>query len=480
MSTALILKLSIVTNTGISIAEFPKDDEELQAQLTSALMAAIMSFSKEVHKSELQSITLHDRNVSFIPIGDFFVVAETHLTLDEAAKGSYLSQIREKAFPILSQVGQDELYEDDSVKLLNELSDQSWIDSILDDFGYNQPFKQTTPFHLELIREADGYSCVYTNLDEEFNYYFLRLANILDSSSIQENQLLGLFIPITPLNKAQFCLIRNSGDYLSLFGISVDLPESSLLFKLTPLLIRYINFVNTNRTSEIDALIAEIQSFRDLSGKAIDIRKDEDISIDMLFNSVKSNLENVVYEIILGNPVIVVGEKVSTRIVSKTLSIFSQHITQDVITWLDEGDSIGYNITGLSNEKYKSIIDKNPGVASTIVVNLSDRKVIGGSSNKYVSNLLKSIKKKSIETAAAELEQDLNKLVVQSMEITELVFATQEDAKTYMGSLKKQIKDKHQLDLILELAKQRNPVLATVIDDISSAVSTAEELFANF
>ena len=68
MSSNLILKLSLVTMGGISLAEIPKTDETV-AQLAGGLTAALFSFASEVHTSALKSIRLHDRSLSFIQAG---------------------------------------------------------------------------------------------------------------------------------------------------------------------------------------------------------------------------------------------------------------------------------------------------------------------------------------------------------------------------------------------------------------------------
>ena len=45
--------------------------------LATGLVTALISFSKEVHHRELQSISYHDRTVSFIRVHDFVLILET-------------------------------------------------------------------------------------------------------------------------------------------------------------------------------------------------------------------------------------------------------------------------------------------------------------------------------------------------------------------------------------------------------------------
>ena len=55
------LQLSLVTSSGILLASKPEAYAETQQILATSLISAIITFAKEVHRQELQSISYHIR-----------------------------------------------------------------------------------------------------------------------------------------------------------------------------------------------------------------------------------------------------------------------------------------------------------------------------------------------------------------------------------------------------------------------------------
>ena len=103
----LNIKISLVTSTGILLASKPEVIDDTRQILATGLMTALISFSKEVHQRELQSISYHDRTVSFIRVHEFVLILETvdeESTLSEKRLGQLLEQLKACTSPILEGV----------------------------------------------------------------------------------------------------------------------------------------------------------------------------------------------------------------------------------------------------------------------------------------------------------------------------------------------------------------------------------------
>ncbi|MHA1200817.1 MAG: hypothetical protein ACTSQF_15985, partial [Candidatus Heimdallarchaeaceae archaeon] len=71
------LQLSLVTASGLLLASKPESADDTQQILATSLISAIITFAKEVHRQELQSISYHDKSISFVEVHDFIFIMET-------------------------------------------------------------------------------------------------------------------------------------------------------------------------------------------------------------------------------------------------------------------------------------------------------------------------------------------------------------------------------------------------------------------
>ena len=88
------IKISLVTSSGLLLASKPESVDDTDQILATGLMTALISFSKEVHHRELQSISYHDRTISFIRLFDFAIIIET-LAEDDALSEEQIKQLLE-------------------------------------------------------------------------------------------------------------------------------------------------------------------------------------------------------------------------------------------------------------------------------------------------------------------------------------------------------------------------------------------------
>ncbi|MHA1258424.1 MAG: hypothetical protein ACTSRO_02085 [Candidatus Heimdallarchaeaceae archaeon] len=68
------IKLSLVTSSGLLLASKPEIEDDTRQILATGLVTALISFSKEVHQRELQSISYNDRTVSFLRFEEFVII----------------------------------------------------------------------------------------------------------------------------------------------------------------------------------------------------------------------------------------------------------------------------------------------------------------------------------------------------------------------------------------------------------------------
>ena len=87
------LQLSLVTSSGLLLASKPEIVDDTKSILATSLISAIITFAKEVHRQELQSISYYDKNISFVEVYDFIFILETKVE-ETIFSDRQLSQIR--------------------------------------------------------------------------------------------------------------------------------------------------------------------------------------------------------------------------------------------------------------------------------------------------------------------------------------------------------------------------------------------------
>ena len=202
------------------------------------------------------------------------------------------------------------------------------------------------------------------------------------------------------------------------------------------------------------------------------------ISVGFIDRTLKKRVDQALLPMINGTSVIVTGDKPTVRIVTNTLRLFGQHIAMDVIEWLDEVSTIARNLTGMSENKFRNIKDELKH--DYVHIDIDKGKINNGKSNKYISNWFKDVKKFDLDEGNKYIVRTLNGLVSSALGITRLTALPKNEAVDELLKLKKSINDKDKFAIVSDLASQRNPLLESMIEDISSAIKSAEDYFSNF
>ncbi|MCY3414103.1 MAG: hypothetical protein INQ03_20835 [Candidatus Heimdallarchaeota archaeon] len=476
MSSSLILKLSLVGISGINIAEYPPSDREDEQVLAAGLLTALMAFSREVHKRDLQSISYHDRRVSFIPIRQsYIIVAELASSAKEAVANRVLDQIR---FYAESQIPRDM----DSVpyelafKVLGEMMTKDWLTETLDSFGLGKPFASADIHYFKLLKEGDDF-----DLDpsaQALPCFDSIKGFIIRGEKEFKTKVLKAFIPISqPELQTHYLISRYHPDHIEVGLLHVKIEQASTLFKLTPIIDQEVEHqIKQDKDITITRLLEIVKETHDIVEE--DLANTENISFKFLENSVKKKLDSILYSVVTGERVIISGDRPSVRIMTSTLNLFAQHRSAEVIEWLED-DVIGPDITGVSADSIPRL-DKDI-LENSIWIDLDKRKVNGPTkSNKYMKSLFSNLKKMSISEGNEYIKQEIKPLITQALDIIYLVMLKDDDAVNELDKIKKEVADNDKLDIILHIASRRNPWIEPLLQELSSRLLGAEDYFSQF
>ena len=183
--------------------------------------------------------------------------------------------------------------------------------------------------------------------------------------------------------------------------------------------------------------------------------REDERSLILLFNLAQKDLDKVVHELILGNPVVVTGDKPLVELIINTLKIFYDG-TPKIVYWTDEytsGDIIG-------GPPYLIEVFK-----SSTILDLKDGKVINGKSNKFSKKLLKRARRLDSDHAEQLIKQNLTKLYAATNLCLKLIAKTieEEEIDKFILDL-----DIDEIDLIESCAKLKHPDITEQITETAS------------
>jgi len=468
----------LVSKGGILLGEYPKSELENEKVLASGLLAALLSFSKEVHKSDLESLSFHDRIVTFIKIDENFLVVEFSSVVQTDVIEKMIIEIKKIIEPLIDSIG--DLSGDYSLveELLQTIGNLNWYHEALNKLGFTQPLvdKEISTFRIQHTGSSD---MVITN---ENNNLISQVANLLNQYRRTKNYEMGLIKSFIPCPNQDFSLYVLADLKTSQSEVNfLKLPNEMNLdmFRLTPYLNSEVDHIKVEKSNSLE-ILQEIIKVHDIGKLNISDDKLENVSFDYLDKIIKKKLDIVLNSIVIGQPILVVGDRPSVRIVTNTLSLFSQHRSTEIIEWLDLDNEVGNNITGISISKYKEMEKEGKINSNITIIELDSRKVIGSDSNRYLPTLFDQVKKQEPKHAAQMIKNELDALVLHALKITEMIFLEKELAIQNLSTLQKEINNQYKFDLILNMAKQRNQLLDLIITELSSSLKTAENFLSNF
>ncbi|MBD3190774.1 MAG: hypothetical protein GF308_09025 [Candidatus Heimdallarchaeota archaeon] len=476
----LITKISLLDKSGMVLAYKPKVAHKEEAELlASGLMSAILTFSEKIQQQEIQSINYHDCTTSFIKYKELLLVIEIPNAIDKELRSQLLTRIKEQATDLLKDRKSSEISPGEAELILEKI-----LNSInLVELGLNRPFINAEKGKLLLRHEGREPEILAHENCASYLQPLVKMINRgLRSDNFQkQNKGIGLFVPFLERNHSIYLFIQIHQKRSETGILKVSEEKSHILFRMTPVLNRQIRtlFENNQVITIIDAL--EI-----IRNKTVDTRnrdkvlQEEQFSLLFLEKNVK-NIEKAIYSVVVGDPVIVIGDKVSTKICVNTLSIFGQHLYTEIVEWLSSGESeIGAHITGMSLKVYQELQAKGVLDERTTIVSLLEGKVLGEKDSDFCKKIFDRVKKKNIEEAYNIISSPLEELTTYAIKATEFPILTKERAILELKNLKKEINHNDKFDIVMALATKRNSLLTPLLEELQSTVFAAEDYLGTF
>lgn len=477
----LITKISLIDKSGIVVASIPRvTDKEEKELLASGLISAILTFSEEIQQQEIKSINYHDYTTSFIKYHELILLIEIPNAIDKELQNQLLAIIKDQAGNYLEKQGSKSISQEEGESILEGIFNSiNW-----DELGLKKPFTDAERGKLYLHHKEQAVEILS---EGKVELYLQSLADIIDQRlrechfELPDDEI-GVFIPFMEREFSTYSFIRMLDEDKTEAGIlRVTEDKSDTLFRMTPLLTKQIrNLLKNNREFSINDALEIIMN------KTIDTRtykkvlNEDQFSLLFLEKNVK-NIDRALWSVITGDSVIVIGDKVSTRICTNTLSIFGQHLYTEVIEWLSKDETqIGGNITGMSQEHYNSLVKKGVIAQGTTIVNLLEGKTIGEKGSDYFKLLMDKMKRKELQEAYHSIGKELEQLIKNAIKIINFTQLEKEQAIKQLKELKKEINHKEKFDSIMTLAIKRNPLIKPYMDELQSTISAAEDYLSIF
>ncbi len=199
------------------------------------------------------------------------------------------------------------------------------------------------------------------------------------------------------------------------------------------------------------------------------------ISFDLLLRTVKrrKDLDRLLRNLLVGKQVVLAGDVIIAKTIAKTLEAFAIH--RGLV--IKEGAVASEKSTAdivTTNEDWSSYRETD-----TVILDIGNVKVIGGSSSKFCQRLLKTIEKtKDIADAIAFIEGKITKIVAHATTLVDLAQGG-EIPEDRLREFKAQLAD-DELEIVTEIALATSPLISESILKTSEAIQAFESYLLKF
>ncbi|MHA2168478.1 MAG: hypothetical protein ACXAB7_01070 [Candidatus Kariarchaeaceae archaeon] len=462
MHKDFIFKLQLVSKSGIMLAEIPKSTDATASQLSGGIMSAIMAFSKEVHKRDIEAISYHDRSVIFVPIENLILVAEVSLSISPELLTFMIQIIKEKAEFILHDINNDNINPDEAELKLQHIYDSQWFHSLLEDIGMEKTLSDANLSDFNV--NTDNFNIISFN----GNHPEIELINTMlvnHKKYLSDRTLYCGFILLRDVNRGAFVFASKSENKIRVGILSVVEDKISNLFKLSPVLTTLSRkYYEERPNGPAHILLEQLSQVHDVSEhQSPEVTRSNNIEE---VNKILKDFDKVIFSTVVGDPVVLVGDRDKIHQIVEVLRMFSSHQLIEVIPWL-EGKSIGKHITGMSKEKYEEIKDT---LDDTIIIGNTETKKIQTSrirSNKYIRKLCDRTKMLTYKQAGDIINGELQLITNYTINASSSVINKKENLLSALEDLKSSIGDSAQYEIIQSMLVRINSWLNLVIHDQS-------------
>ena len=466
------LQLSLVTSSGLLLASKPESVDDTKQILATSLISAIMTFAKEVHSQELQSISYYDKNISIVEIYDFIFIIETKVE-ETLFSERQLLQIIEQI-----QLSAKSLLEDRDENLVTEGEADLILEHVLHDiynlplFFSKNPLRNSEPLVFSLIHfDKDDTEIIESVGKKEEVQETLNMI-IQHRMEFGFKEILTCILMFNPVRKYSELVIIETDEMRSNVGIlkfKTDLDHT--VFRLFPLIEEKLRILaDQNYKFEMLDILDVIQNLED-PGNHFAKTDTEELSLNFLATAIPRNVDTVLYPVITGRKIILVGDKLTVKLAIDTLSMFNQHLALNTYIWINNQETaekalseLDASLYGMNLETYSKLDLTELSYADLTIVNLLEGTVKGHNPSIYYFDLFKSNLINDVTKFAIQLYNELRKLVSMSYIITSFSLYTKEQAEPLFSDLFENSGfPRSFVDKAIELALKRNPLLIKLI-----------------
>ncbi len=420
----LDLKISLVTSSGLLLASKPESADDTQQILATGLMTALISFSKEVHHRELKAISYHDRTISFLRVFDFVIIVET-IAEDEVIPDTQIKQLLEhlqnSISPLLETADPDAITEGEADLILeNSLQELSQLQYSIAE----QPFSVGEKTIFKLKHLSKGWEVFDKNGDGSHVQKIALMLETLKANQNVQNGITGIVTQIPDENCSTFTIIEIDGETSKVGILKLPKELNLTLFRLFPLLKKNIERLYADDERNFEYILNSLMDTED-PGSRISKFNLEDLSPSFLDKTLGKNVDKVIYGTIVGEGILVVGDKPTVRLIIDALSIMNQHLYTSVNTWItpieltsEEKCLLGSRICGMSSHIFNTIKENEKLLENMVIINLKEGKVEATKSSIHFKKLFDTTKRLKIDDMSNKMSQELDKLALAALTIT--------------------------------------------------------------
>lgn len=466
------LQLSLVTASGILLASKPDTTDDTKQILASSLISAIITFAKEVHRQELQSISYHDKNISFVEVHDFIFILETKVEetlFSDRQLTQILDQIHLSADPLL--VERDE-------SLITEGEADLILEHVLHDvynlplFFSKNPLEESEPSVFSIIHFDENDSEIIESVGNKEKV--IETLNMIIQHRLKydfEKRLTGVLL-FVPQKKTSELVIIEKAEMRTNVGFLIFKPDLDYtVFRLFPLIEEKLRILEEQDINfEMLEILDIIQNIED-PGNHFTHTDVEELSLSFLTNALPDDIDKALYSVITGKKVVLVGDKLTVKIAIDSLSIFDQHLALKVQSWLDNEEdaaeallNLDTSLCGMNLETFNKLDFSRNDFKDFTIVDLIEGTVKGHQQSVYYYGLFKKYITEEITKTALIIFNELRKLVSMSYIITSFSLYNKEQAETLFENLFEHSGFPSSfVNKAIDLAIKRNPLLQKLI-----------------
>ncbi|MHA2250255.1 MAG: hypothetical protein ACXAD7_07830 [Candidatus Kariarchaeaceae archaeon] len=471
MSPNLLLNIKIVSKTGLTLAEFPAEEDVTKSQLAGGIMSALISFSKEVHNRDLESLSFGDKTIYFMPIHDFIIIAELDSEIDSIIVSEITKELRNNARILLEGHTVDTLSLQDASYITNELANIVHSIEIMIEYGKLSKryiIANPTFVSMELVKSGDTF-VIQNPIGNEQSVRSISQMIITGLATVDTISLRCGVLKIPNLNMAAFVIARYNPEKIDVGGIIVAMEEIETLIALNQILQdltkQHIKANGFQMKQLLDYLVENAQ----VEKIALEDTKTEFISFSTLQKNVK-NLEKALYCVANQEKVVVIGEPVEAKIIINSLALFTAHQPSKIVEWMENEDEIDFHIAGMSKVKCDSLLEKNILGEQTTMIDLISGKLKSPlkRKSKFIKNLFEKARKVEVSEGAKIISDELMQINYIALEATTCATLTDKrEILNRLQMLKNDTRDDSKFEMIQNFAMRFNPWLKDVILDPS-------------